>query len=370
MESQNIYLKQAKETKGLSSFAKTMILTLLASFLGILAGPFAAFVLPDIYFAYPYLGGICNALIFIIMFVALQSVLDYKIFLNAKRLVFIVLVQLLLMVFFALFSDLANVSTYLKDNCDIAYKALLLLPVPVYMLLSALAAAFAISAVRIIKSLFYLIFLTAIYLAIDIFLKDKSTISVDDSYVISASLNYVFSAIFFANILKCFANLPRYSPSNNDDYVPASTFISTTNIIQNQKDENMKCSVCSSDLSTDAAFCPKCGTAVNRQTAAITNTQNYPQGQQINVVVNQTDNFPRKSRLAYIVIGLFFGALGIHNFYAGRPGSGIFQLLITLFFGWLNIFTFWLIPGIFPLFIWVVCELIFVSKDGFGRKMR
>ncbi len=71
------------------------------------------------------------------------------------------------------------------------------------------------------------------------------------------------------------------------------------------------------------------------------------------------NQYAGKSRLAYIVLALFFGTLGIHNFYAGRTGSGIFQLLITLFLGWL----------IVPLFIvvfWVLIEIIAVSKDGNG----
>ena len=66
-----------------------------------------------------------------------------------------------------------------------------------------------------------------------------------------------------------------------------------------------------------------------------------------------------KSRLTYILLGLFLGGLGIHNFYAGRSGSGIVQLLITLFLSWL----------IFPIFIvglWVLIEICVVKADGKG----
>ena len=69
-----------------------------------------------------------------------------------------------------------------------------------------------------------------------------------------------------------------------------------------------------------------------------------------------------KSRGVYIVLGFFFGGLGIHNFYAGRIGSGIAQLLIT-------IFTFWLIIPIFIIWLWVIIELIVVNRDGHGRPM-
>lgn len=64
-----------------------------------------------------------------------------------------------------------------------------------------------------------------------------------------------------------------------------------------------------------------------------------------------------KSRLAYILLGLFLGTLGIHNFFAGYTGRGIAQLLITLLtFGFLS-----------PLvFIWVLIEIITVTKDAQG----
>jgi len=45
-----------------------------------------------------------------------------------------------------------------------------------------------------------------------------------------------------------------------------------------------------------------------------------------------------KSRGVYIILGLFLGGLlGIHNFYAGRYLPAVFQLVITIFTGWLII---------------------------------
>ncbi|HEV3439346.1 MAG TPA: TM2 domain-containing protein, partial [Gemmata sp.] len=38
----------------------------------------------------------------------------------------------------------------------------------------------------------------------------------------------------------------------------------------------------------------------------------------------------QKSRLAYILLGVFLGTWGVHNFYAGRTGPGAAQLIITL----------------------------------------
>lgn len=44
---------------------------------------------------------------------------------------------------------------------------------------------------------------------------------------------------------------------------------------------------------------------------------------------NPTYSAP-KSRIVAGILGLFFGALGVHNFYAGRTTLGIIQLLVTL----------------------------------------
>ncbi len=64
-----------------------------------------------------------------------------------------------------------------------------------------------------------------------------------------------------------------------------------------------------------------------------------------------------KSRLAYILLAVFLGALGIHNFYAGYTGKGIAQLLLTL-----------LSAGLlgFIVFIWVIVEICTVTEDANG----
>jgi TM2 domain-containing membrane protein YozV len=89
----------------------------------------------------------------------------------------------------------------------------------------------------------------------------------------------------------------------------------------------------------------------------IVNQVGYQVGYPIQQVVST------KSRVAFILLGLFLGCLGIHNFYAGYTGKGIAQLLITLFLGWL----FGL--GIFITGIWALIEIIAVSTDAQGLRM-
>lgn len=86
--------------------------------------------------------------------------------------------------------------------------------------------------------------------------------------------------------------------------------------------------------------------------------QQQPQPQVIHVV----NQLPLKSRAAYIILGLFLGGLGIHNFYAGHNGRGIAQLLLTLFTAWLC-FPIILIWG------WIIIEVIVTTTDGYGRKL-
>jgi len=65
---------------------------------------------------------------------------------------------------------------------------------------------------------------------------------------------------------------------------------------------------------------------------------------------------PQKSRVAFVLLGLFLGGLGLHNFYAGYVGRAIAQLLISLFLWWTLI-------TIVAVGIWVLIEICVVDRD-------
>ena len=69
-----------------------------------------------------------------------------------------------------------------------------------------------------------------------------------------------------------------------------------------------------------------------------------------------------RSRGIYIILALFFGMLGVHNFYAGYLGRGLAQLLTVLILGWFVI-------GFVIVFIWVVIECFTVTHDAAGDKL-
>lgn len=67
-----------------------------------------------------------------------------------------------------------------------------------------------------------------------------------------------------------------------------------------------------------------------------------------------------KSKWAFILLGIFLGEFGIHNFYLGYVGRGVAKLLITILsFGWL----FWVS------WIWGVVEICTVRRDAKGRPL-
>jgi TM2 domain-containing membrane protein YozV len=70
----------------------------------------------------------------------------------------------------------------------------------------------------------------------------------------------------------------------------------------------------------------------------------------------------QKSRLSYILLGLFLGGLGIHNFYAGYSGKGVAQLLLTLL-------LFWTIVVPIGVWIWIIVEICTVDTDANGNRM-
>lgn len=110
------------------------------------------------------------------------------------------------------------------------------------------------------------------------------------------------------------------------------------------------CDECGTDIIYKAAACPRCGALLNGAISAPPHRIESPPE-----LVKTA-----KSRGIYIILGLFFGLLGLHNFYARRFGVAVSQLLVMLIFGWV-------IVGIVVTAIWVLIELFVITKDGEAR---
>ena len=124
----------------------------------------------------------------------------------------------------------------------------------------------------------------------------------------------------------------------------------------------MKCEFCGAEMPMNCNNCPSCGAPCK----CVQPPQPPPHQQPYQQPYQQNQTFPPgcqpKSRVVYVLLGLFLGGLGVHNFYAGYNGKGIAQLLITLFLGWL-VFP-WIIVG-----IWALIEVIAVDTDANNVKM-
>jgi TM2 domain-containing membrane protein YozV len=104
--------------------------------------------------------------------------------------------------------------------------------------------------------------------------------------------------------------------------------------------------------------CMKCGTIVQQPTSPLQTAPVQQHQQQYQQVPPRGPQYPPqvqsapKQKVVAILLALFLGALGIHNFYLGYTAKGLWQLLITvLSLGYLAI-----IPA-----IWALIELIMIA---------
>ena len=64
-----------------------------------------------------------------------------------------------------------------------------------------------------------------------------------------------------------------------------------------------------------------------------------------------------KSKVAFVLLGVFLGPLGIHNFYIGRTKQGVIQLLITVLSAGTLSLASW---------IWAIVDICTINADASG----
>jgi TM2 domain-containing membrane protein YozV len=68
----------------------------------------------------------------------------------------------------------------------------------------------------------------------------------------------------------------------------------------------------------------------------------------------------KKSTVVAYLLWFFFGSFGGHRFYAGKTGSAVAQLLLSIF-GFLLIFAYGLgLRLLIPLWIWVLVDALLI----------
>ncbi len=74
-----------------------------------------------------------------------------------------------------------------------------------------------------------------------------------------------------------------------------------------------------------------------------------------------------KSRLVYILLAVFLGGLGVHNFYAGHVGRAVAQLLTNFCLFLLSIITLGFGAVLYlGLLAWIIVDICTVTKDNKG----
>lgn len=123
------------------------------------------------------------------------------------------------------------------------------------------------------------------------------------------------------------------------------------------------CPSCTAECNMDARSCPMCGADfIGGGWKPAFSKPRPAYGAKVHNNNRPPQMGSAKSRGIYIILGIFLGLLGIHNFYAGRNGRGAFQLLITVLLGWVLI-------GLVITAIWVLIDIVTVETDGEGYQM-
>ena len=107
-------------------------------------------------------------------------------------------------------------------------------------------------------------------------------------------------------------------------------------------------------------FCRNCGNQVNDGEVACAKCGCILNGAPRTEAVKPAD-VSTCDKTVYIVLALLLGIFGVHNFYAGYPGRGIAQLLLTIFscfmLSWVT-------------FIWALVEGLTTECDAQGKKFK
>lgn len=128
----------------------------------------------------------------------------------------------------------------------------------------------------------------------------------------------------------------------------------------NEVDENaVACMKCGHNPKDGSKHCPNCGVEVESSQIVCVKCGGALKGaQQQALGVGQV----AKSKMIYLLLAIFLGEFGVHNFYAGYTSIGVIQLLVSLVGGVVTCGV-----STFAVWIWAIVEGITKDKDANGN---
>ncbi len=154
---------------------------------------------------------------------------------------------------------------------------------------------------------------------------------------------------------------PEPNPSEDEEGAVDFRVIAEAERADRMAERMMECPYCAEYIEANAKKCHFCGERVDVHDTTLDPLPVATPPPQVPQVPSVAVRKSGKSRVAYILLGLFMGGLGIHNFYAGYSGKGLAQLLLSLF-GILLLG----IPNL-AVGIWVIVEVCTVKQDATGQ---
>lgn len=120
----------------------------------------------------------------------------------------------------------------------------------------------------------------------------------------------------------------------------------------------MFCKQCGKPIDDGEELCEDCKKSMNNEASSV-------QEPEVKTSSN-TSNPAGKSKLAAGLLGIFLGALGVHNFYLGYTGKAVAQLLISLLSCGILAFA----SGIWGLIEGILILTGSITVDGNGNELR
>ena len=111
-----------------------------------------------------------------------------------------------------------------------------------------------------------------------------------------------------------------------------------TNCGAQMADGQAVCTQCGFAKDTGNSYCGNCGEQVQPQQAVCTNcgcVVNEAKRQAEAAQARTNDQIGGQDKIVVLIVAIFIGTLGIHNFMMGETKKGVFKLVMSLVGGWL-----------------------------------